>query len=335
MDKIRTETGGFSLRRYGREDAALWDAFVEASRNGTFLLQRPYMDYHSDRFADHSLIAEKNGRTVALLPANMTSDGVLHSHQGLTYGGWILPEGHLDGEDVLTLFRLLVDYMKEQGMTALDYKPIPWVYATTPSQEDEYALFRMGAAVTEVTLDSAAPLGRQPQFNKLFRRHLKKALTEPYRVIETEDVDSWMEMLRECLAERHDVAPVHSAAEMKLLKERFPWRIRFFSVVGANDPDQTPEAGVCVYDTGRVAHLQYIATTEKGRRLNLLVLLIHQLMTQEYAARQYLDFGISTEEGGRYLNAGLLRQKFSFGATGVTCRRYRLDVAAGGGSSAD
>ena len=34
-----------------------WDAFVGASKNGTFLLTRPYMDYHADRFTDHSLIA--------------------------------------------------------------------------------------------------------------------------------------------------------------------------------------------------------------------------------------------------------------------------------------
>ncbi len=33
-----------------------WDAFVQASKNGTFLLQRNFMDYHSDRFFDCSLL---------------------------------------------------------------------------------------------------------------------------------------------------------------------------------------------------------------------------------------------------------------------------------------
>ncbi|MBQ3777207.1 MAG: hypothetical protein II835_03825 [Fibrobacter sp.] len=33
-----------------------WDAFVEMSKNGTFLLKRNFMDYHSDRFFDCSLL---------------------------------------------------------------------------------------------------------------------------------------------------------------------------------------------------------------------------------------------------------------------------------------
>ena len=36
---------------------ATWDELVQASRNGVFLHLRDYMDYHSDRFTDASLIA--------------------------------------------------------------------------------------------------------------------------------------------------------------------------------------------------------------------------------------------------------------------------------------
>ena len=32
-----------------------WDDFVENSKNGTFMLKRDYMDYHSDRFKECSL----------------------------------------------------------------------------------------------------------------------------------------------------------------------------------------------------------------------------------------------------------------------------------------
>ena len=33
-----------------------WDCFIANSRNGTFLFFRNYMDYHSDRFIDNSLL---------------------------------------------------------------------------------------------------------------------------------------------------------------------------------------------------------------------------------------------------------------------------------------
>ena len=81
-----------------------WNEFVGRSRNGTFLLDRRYMDYHADRFTDCSWLAMKGNRIMAMLPANISADGVLHSHGGLTYGGWILPPAHLDGAGLLEIF---------------------------------------------------------------------------------------------------------------------------------------------------------------------------------------------------------------------------------------
>jgi hypothetical protein len=74
------------ILRYSPEHASDWDAFVDNSRNGTFLFRRGYMDYHADRFADHSLMAVSSGKLMAVLPAN-EAEGTLWSHQGLTYGG--------------------------------------------------------------------------------------------------------------------------------------------------------------------------------------------------------------------------------------------------------
>ena len=79
-----------SLRRYTASDAPQWDRFVEDSKNGTFLFLRGYMDYHSNRFTDHSLMFyDEKQRLIALLPAN-EKDGILYSHQGLTYGGLVI-----------------------------------------------------------------------------------------------------------------------------------------------------------------------------------------------------------------------------------------------------
>ena len=43
-----------AVRPYTPDEAECWNELVAQSRNGTFLFDRRYMDYHSDRFADHS-----------------------------------------------------------------------------------------------------------------------------------------------------------------------------------------------------------------------------------------------------------------------------------------
>ena len=65
----RAERTAYS-ERASAEERDEWDAFVAASKNGTFLFLRDYMDYHADRFADHSLIVRDRSGIVALLPAN-------------------------------------------------------------------------------------------------------------------------------------------------------------------------------------------------------------------------------------------------------------------------
>ena len=68
-----------------------WNDFLSRSKNGTFLFNRNYMDYHSDRFEDHSLMFFSNNKLVALLPANI-KENILVSHGGLTYGGLVVTD---------------------------------------------------------------------------------------------------------------------------------------------------------------------------------------------------------------------------------------------------
>ena len=46
----------FEVRRYTPDKANEWNRFVAASKNGTFLFERQFMDYHADRFTDCSLM---------------------------------------------------------------------------------------------------------------------------------------------------------------------------------------------------------------------------------------------------------------------------------------
>lgn len=312
----------WEIKRYRPEDRPAWDEFVRNARNSTFLFERGYMDYHSDLFRDSSLMAYKEGKLMALLPANIDSAGTLHSHQGLTYGGWILPTAHLDGADLLEIFNRALELCKSEGIKSIDYKPVPWIYSGQPSEEDLYALFRLGGEISEVNISSAINLSEPLRYNKLRKRSLRKASELSYSISETKDCAEFMGLVEECLRERHATIPVHTAEEISLLREQFPENIKMYGLRLSGSTSL--EAGVMIYDTGRVAHAQYIASTSIGREKNLLTPLFDYLIREKYAERAYFDFGISNENHGMELNEGLLRQKFSYGATGVAYQRWKI-----------
>lgn len=311
----------WTIRQYRAEDAALWDRMVTESRQGTFLHLRGYMDYHSDRFHDCSLIGLRGDKPVAILPANITGS-TLYSHQGLTYGGWLTPRNHFDGTDMMTLFEAWLKWCRQNGVNEVRYKTVPHLYHRQPAEEDRYALFRYGADIQEVCLSSTIDLGNFAWFNSQQKRYLKKASALRPRVKETADAAEFMPILTDCLGSRHNAAPVHSADELNLLKHRFPDNIRMFMCATGTEA----EAEVCVYDTGEVAHCQYIATTEAGRQNGTLTYLMHHLITDVFATRRYFDFGTSNENGGLILNSGLLHQKNGLGGRGVAYETYRLIV---------
>ena len=123
----------FEIRRYTEADKAAWDAFVAQSKNGTFLFFRDYMDYHRDRFDDHSLMFYLDGRLYALLPANRVGE-TLYTHQGLSYGGLVMSSENTTAH-VCTLFAELNVWLRDEGFSRVVYKAVPWIYHRLPSEE--------------------------------------------------------------------------------------------------------------------------------------------------------------------------------------------------------
>ena len=131
-----------NVTRYTQDLKHIWDQFVPETKNGTFLLQRDYMDYHSDRFDDHSLMFYKGEQLIALLPAHLSGNAFC-THNGLTYGGLLLSyQATIDL--VLEIFRLLFQYLKEiPEVERIIYRPVPHIYHAYPSEEDLYVLSKM------------------------------------------------------------------------------------------------------------------------------------------------------------------------------------------------
>ena len=307
--------------RYSSEWAAAWDRHVDAARNGHFFFKRGYMEYHSDRFADHSLLfLDDRDRILAALPANESADRVLWSHQGLTFGGLLLSQKVRAGE-VLDAFARLRDYLRAHGLPRLRYKAIPSIYHALPSQEDRYALFRNDAICDRVDLSIAIDLSGPWRPNPGKRGGARKAGKLGVEVEASRDFDAFFSMATARLAERYDALSVHSAAEMALLSERFPEQITLHLAQHEGEV----LAGVLLFRTSTVWHTQYMSSTEKGRRMRALDLVVVELLEAAQGVVRFFDFGISNEDAGRILNETLCRQKEEFGGSGVVHEFFTLE----------
>jgi len=79
------------VKIYSNFEKKIWDEFVNNAKNSHFFFHRDFMEYHKDRFEDFSLMIYKNKKLVSILPANKKDD-LLYSHQGLTYGGFLIKD---------------------------------------------------------------------------------------------------------------------------------------------------------------------------------------------------------------------------------------------------
>ena len=312
----------FDIIRYSPERKSEWDGFVAQSKNGTFLFFRDYMDYHSDRFADHSLMFYAGGRLYALLPANI-KDGVLHSHQGLTYGGLVMREDAAAAA-VVTLFSELNAYLKAEGVSRVAYKSIPWIYHLQPSGEDLYALFKVcRARISARDISSTIILGDRIKWHRDRRYGINKARRSGVSVHRSDDLRAFWRVLDLNLGNKYGVKPVHTVEEMELLKSRFPDNI----ILYVAEKDGEVLGGTVLYVTGQVVHAQYISASPEGKRLRVTDAIYDVILNNDYAGfRHYFDFGKSTEDCGAILNENLMYQKEGFGGRGVCYDTYEWEV---------
>lgn len=311
----------FEIVRYTADQKAIWNQFVSHSKNGTFLFDRNYMDYHSDRFVDNSLMIYRKGKLYSLLPANKAGN-VLYSHQGLTYGGMIMNDKVTVAESV-DMFRLLNACLKESGFKKVVYKPVPFIYHLHPAQEDLYALFRTAnAKIAGRNISSTIIQTDKIKFIESRKSGIRKASANGISVRPGSDLNAFWEILDTNLKNKYGVAPVHTLSEIQLLQSRFPQNIKLYLAY----KDDVPLGGTLLYITKQVVHTQYISANAEGKELGVLDLLFDCLINREYTDYPYFDFGQSTEQMGNLLNESLIFQKEGFGGRGMCYDIYEYEL---------
>jgi hypothetical protein len=314
---------GITVAAYESRHRRAWDDFITSSKNGVFLFYRDYMDYHADRFPDASLVfLDDRDALVAVLPATATG-GTLSSHAGLTFGGMVCDD-RMRTALMLDVFAALIEKLQADGRTCLRYKAIPHIYHRVPAEEDLYALYRCGARLVKREATSSILLGQRLPFSKGRRWAARQAKKRGVEMRWTDDFDAFMAIEAYVLRTKYGLVPVHTAAELRMLAGRFPRNISLLAAY----LDGEMIGGVVMYDSACVAHAQYMAATDKGKAAGALDLLVEYLLSEHYTDKRFFDFGISTENHGRDLNAGLIANKEGFGARTVVHDLYELPIAS-------
>jgi hypothetical protein len=316
---------GYSIHRFKfNEDEVLWNQFLTQSKNSTFLFNRNFMDYHKDRFNDHSLmIFDENDNLVSCFPANEKNKTEIVSLSGLTYGSFIF-EAKLKLPIIINVFKLVLKYYSELGFEVIYYKAFPRIYNTIPSDELDYCLFLSDAKLYR--RDTAIVINQENKikYSGNIRREAKKAANSGIIISESEDFELfWNDLLIPNLIQRFGVNPVHTTHEIQLLRNIFPENIKLFL---AKQKDEIL-AGTVFFITENVAHCQYIAASDEGRINGALNLLFITLIDDKLRSKKYFDFGIVNESEGKSLNFGMLSWKERMGGRTISHDFYRITTS--------
>ena len=311
----------FEIRRYTPADKQLWDRYVAKARNATFLFRRDYMDYHADRFQDHSLLFFVGNHLHSVLPAHEVGE-IFCSHRGLTYGG-LLMDNDVTTADVLTLFEELNVYLRQQGFRRVLYRAIPWVYHRLPAEEDLYAMFwKCGARLQQRMSGTVIFMDEHLRWRKDHRRRLRQAQAAGVRVERNASLAEFWPVLNDNLQRKFQAQSVHTLEEIELLKSRFPNEIvQYNAYLG-----DKIVGGITFYVMGHVLHGQYSGTTDEGKQTGAMEAIYEQVMYHDFAHCRYLDFGTSNEEGGRILNEGLIAHKEGYGGRTICYDTYEWNL---------
>jgi hypothetical protein len=318
----------FEIIPYQIQHFELWNQFLLKAKNANFLFHRSFMEYHSDRFKDNSLLIFKNKKLIALLPANRIKNKI-YSHQGLTYGGFILDK-KVTYFDVSRIFETLLNSFRKEGINELIYIQNPDYQSISSCQEIESVLITLGAKLANSQIASVIEF--QSDFETLKQKtRIKNHFDKGFQVKKEADFTNFWNILIQNLKNKHQLKPVHSLQEIQNLAEKFKNEIQLYTVI--KDGEILGGTVLFINHYSAVVHVQYVASTLEGRKLRVLDLLfsflIKKYQRQNTSFGKYFKhfgFGISTHRETNTINKGLLEWKEKFGARTFVHRSYKIEI---------
>lgn len=309
--------------RYSEQYRDKWEKFVlNNSTNGSFLMSRNFLDYHKDRFVDHSVLFIRGGSNiVGVCPAaEKVENGKKQfiSHAGSTFGGIIVGKEYHNITNISGMVEALDEYLKNKGFSYALIKNPNEIFASENSNLIDYMFYHQGYQNYD-ELSFAIDFSKVPnddivmnfksKTRNLYRTSLKNNL-ELKPLTTKEEIADFYAILCKSL-EKYETKPVHSLDELyELYFDRLSNVIRFYGVYS----EGKMISGSMVFIINNVFHTQYLAADPEYLYLKPMDFMDGSLIILAHdEGFKFFSFGISTEDHGHYLNENLAKFKEGFG----------------------
>jgi hypothetical protein len=275
------------------------------------------MEYHNDRFVDHSFMVFEQDVLIACIPAHIDALG-WYSHRGLTYGGIVI--NRTKTMDVLhkVIAAIETHFKTENPEFIIEFNLAPPIY--NPFHEAfcahlETANYQITREQTNMHAALDGHLSISPKKTAGYRNGTFDGLE--YRITDALEV-YYHHVLVPSLQLRHSSAPVHSLEELEKLKTAFPAHIQLHAVF----KQDVMIAGVLFFLKGSIARSQYGASNKIGFDVRAMEFLYLEAMNRfKSQGMEIMDYG-AVNLPDDSINTGLKRFKAELGAVPAPIFRW-------------
>lgn len=309
-----------------------WDSFIDNSINGTLFHKQRFMRYHAEgKFNDASLLFYEANRLLAVFPAAIvtTTDGekVLKSHPGTSYGGLVF-DAPLPLEDVFSILKCLHEYAKQEQAVRIEFRQGPKIFNRLLIDQFDFALAHFEYERKEQELATFFSLEHFSfsenfeeflmQFPQKNRNEIRKGLKEEliFRPITAvSELQTFHAILSKSLEMRFQKKPTHTFEEFQKILQLCPGQC---FTMGIFKGDVLTAGFFVMQMNTRGWHIFYAPMNYEYQNLRPLNFGVAQLI--HFAMKKgmkVLNYGISTEQGGKHINWQLYKFKENFNGTGA------------------
>ncbi len=320
----KLSTSEIIIKEYDESNIDAWDDFVlRKSVNGTFLQTRNFLNYHPyGRFRDASLVAYMGSEMVAVCPGHMISgdDGEeFYSHKGSTYGGIIISRKQYNLERVLQIVKTFDLYFEARYKKVL-LKITPGIFSLEKPDLLEYLLTYLGYK-NYVELNLVLDLKNLENsvidsFDRNKRRNIFKCEEHNlvFRELASDDEVGGFHDLLSINLSKYNLKPIHTKEELiDFRNKRLVNNTEFYGVF---EQDKMMAAGMMFkFEQTNVIHAQNLSADFRFNDYSPITYLYYKVIEKaKKDGYSYLSWGISTEDCGKVINHGLVRNKESYGS---------------------
>ena len=315
----------FTVVMYEEKNFNQWDDFVlNTSVNGTFLQTRTFLNYHPfDRFVDNSLMILDGKHLVAVVPGCKIEENghkTFFSHRGSTYGGIVISPKYYFAEKTIAIVKALDEYLNSRYNKAV-LKITADIHSISSSDLLQYALRYCGydeytELNTYVNLENIDGDVRKT-FDRNKIRNIRKCEEQRlyFRALNSDLEIEGFHRLLEINLSKYSLKPIHSVQEMiSFKKDIIPDNIRFYGVFHPNNSMMA--AGMMfIFEQANVIHAQNLSADYRFEEYSPITYMYYRIIEQaKKDGYRALSWGISTENNGKVLNLGLIRNKEAYGS---------------------